>query len=365
MVVRMLSALVLTLSITSLFAQERFTVAKDLRGEWKSYEDGEYRSVDDMPFAGLRTIYLQLDPTRSTGSRLRIRSSGSYFLFVNGKLTGEFEGAKSFALDSLFNERRAGWVAIHQDRINERDLLTELLLHDVKSSEDPLLPRAYDYFKDFVVIAGLVLIILFIVVFRLNPKLAGDYFAVNRIFASREADDGQARLTDGSNIQFYVLCSLLVGYYLLIVIRNLPERYMLPLQFPMSGFWMMCFQWIKLSAIVFLALSLKVLIIFSLTRLFNIQGLARFHFFNWIRLLLVTIGAATAVLFTYFVSRGSSPEYYVIFLFAIAVVLASWVVIAFLKLSGRTGHSMFHLFSYLCATEIIPLLITVKVLYNS
>jgi hypothetical protein len=101
-----------------------------------------------------------------------------------------------------------------------------------------------------------------------------------------------------------------------------------------------------------------------MTRLFDMRGMARYHFFNWVRLLLVMFGAATAIIFMYFISRGDHPYLFVVFLSVVAGTLLVWIVMAFFKLSGRSGHSMFHLFSYLCATEIIPLLITVKVLFQ-
>ena len=94
------------------------------------------------------------------------------------------------------------------------------------------------------------------------------------------------------------------------------------------------------------------------------RGMARFHFFNWIRLLLVVFGTATIILFMYFISRGDSSDFFVILLFLVIAALIAWIVVAFFKLSGRSEHSMFHLFSYICATEIIPLLITVKVLFQ-
>ena len=66
----------------------------------------------------------------------------------------------------------------------------------------------------------------------------------------------------------------------------------------------------------------------------------------------------------YFIARGESESLYVMFLSLVAITLSVWVVVAFFKLGGKSGHSMFHLFSYLCATEIIPVLITAKVLFQ-
>jgi hypothetical protein len=155
-----------------------------------------------------------------------------------------------------------------------------------------------------------------------------------------------------------------MGFYLIIIMHNLPAEYALPLRFQATGFWMILWQWFKLSTIIFYVFLLKIMIIFLLTRLFAMRGMARFHFFNWVRLLLIVFGAAAILLFMYFISRGESPGFFVVFLSFIIITLVVWIVLAFFKLSGRSEHSMFHLFSYICATEIIPLLITVKVLFQ-
>lgn len=370
MVLRLLPAVALVFVVTSLFGQERFTAKRNLRAEWLSFEEGTYKPVGDKPVTRLNTIYFQLDPQSDAGDYLSVKSSKPYFIFVNGKVSGEFVGWSKFRIDSMLQrERRASWVAIHQDGVNERDLVTEVISRRRPALEQEDLtkiPRPYSHFRDFVVLAGLLIILLFLLAFRANPKLASDYFAAARIFTSREMDESQAsvRLTGGSNVQFYVLCSLLIGYYLLIILQHLPAEYAVPVRFQVSGFWTMWWQWLKLSVIVFFVLVAKVFLIFVLTRLFDMRGMARFHFFNWIRLLLVTLGAATIILFMYFISRGDDAGYYVAFLSVVVAVLVAWIVVAFFKLSGRTGHSLFHLFSYLCATEIIPLIITVKVLFQ-
>ena len=354
---------------SSVLAQEKFTVVKDLRSEWMQYDEEGYQPLTDFPITGLSTIYFNMDPALS-GQLLRLESEERYYVFVNGKIRGEYEGATILNVDTLLRASygRPAWVAIHQRRINHRDLTTDVVSphQTVRQAQEESAPRPYSHFRDFVVIAGLLIVVLFVVALRLNPKLAADYFSITSIFSSRDADDSPAgaRLTGGSNIQFYVLCSLMIGFYLLITLYNLPAQYMLPGRFHASEFGTMWLQWLELSAIVFLALILKIFIIFSLTRLFGMRGMARFHFFNWIRLLLVVLGIATVLLFMYFISRGDRENLYVMFLSLVVVTLIGWIVMAFFKLGGKSGHSMFHLFSYLCATEIIPLLITAKVLFE-
>ena len=354
----------------SVFSQERFSLVKDLRSDWLKYDDDAFDPLTDFPITGLSTVYIRLAPTDWSTESLRLKSEKTYYVFVNGKIKGEYEGESFFRLDSLLKspQGRPALIAIHQRRINERDLVTEIVSRNnkVSSGEVQAAARPYFYFRDFVVIAGLLVVVLFVLALRLNPKLASDYFSVARIFTARDADDSQAtaRMTGGSNVQFYILCSLMIGFYLMIVLYNLPPEYVLPGRFHASDFWMMWLQWLKLSAIIFVILLAKIFIIFSSTRLFGMRGLARFHFFNWIRLLLVVLGVATVLLFMYFITRGDREMLYVTFLSVVVITSVAWIVVAFFKLGGKSGHSMFHLFSYLCATEIIPLLITVKVLFQ-
>ncbi|HEU5147894.1 MAG TPA: DUF4271 domain-containing protein [Chryseosolibacter sp.] len=353
----------------SVFAQEDVSVVKDLRSDWMQYEDNRYQPLTTFPINGVSTVYFRVDPIADDGNLLRLRSSDPYFVFINGKVKGDYDGETFLPIDSLspLASRRPVLVAVHQRGINERDLVTEIVSREqhARQTEMQNVTRPYSHFRDFVVLAGLVTIVLFLIALRLNPKLAGDYLSVTRMFSARDSDDSQAaRLTGGSNVQFYILCSVMIAYYLMITLYNLPSRYSLPGRFQASGFGMMWLQWLKLSALVFIALMIKILIIFILTRLFGMRGMARFHFFNWIRVLLVVLGVATVLLFMYFISRGDSETLYVMFLSLVAITLSVWIIVAFFKFGGKSGHSMFHLFSYLCATEIIPLLITVKVLFE-
>ena len=72
---------------------------KDLRGEWMQYNEG-YRPLNEFPIRGLSTVYLNLDPTLS-GHWLRVSSENQYYVFVNGKVRGVYEGVSMLSVDSL------------------------------------------------------------------------------------------------------------------------------------------------------------------------------------------------------------------------------------------------------------------------
>lgn len=338
----------------------------DLQPSWLVHEDGKYIPHDLD--AGTNTIYLKLEPAKFPGADLRIASSRPYFLFVNGKLSGEYKGASSFSIDSLAGRHLSNELltCIYQQSINPRELKTTVA--KLKSTLGEAAPpyRPSTHFKDFVIISGLTIIIFFLTISQINPKLASDYFSVEKIFSPREADDAQsnARLTSSNNIQFYIGCSLLLAFYLIIILYHLPDAYALPLRFQADGFWSLVWQWIRLAFLILIVFMIKIVIVFMLTRLFNMRGLARVHFFNWVRLLLIVFGGATIIVFSYYILRGQNETVFVVFLSLIVATLIAWIFIVFMKLNGKTEHSMFHLFSYICATELIPLLITIKVLFQ-
>jgi hypothetical protein len=345
--------------------QEKVTVVKDLQKDWMKFEEGRYIVIGDDGVNN--TVYVTLGPAHFPGSNLLIQSARPFYFFMNGKLCGQYEGRNFFKMDSLAGYGRNGslLIAIHQKDINPRDLKTAVVAYQKNYGEESLL-KPKTYFNDFVIVSGLIITILFLVIMRINPKLTSDYLSVTRIFSVRDADDAQsnARITSSSNIQFFIICSLLLGFYLLIILYHLPDEYALPVYFRSHNFWTAAWQWVKLSSIILFILFAKLLLVFSLTRLFGMRGLTRVHFFNWVKLLLITIGTFSIILFVYYISRGQNANIFIIFMTLVVIVLMTWIFIVYLKLSSKSEHSMFHLFSYICATELIPLLITIKVLFH-
>lgn len=363
--VRYLLAIFFLLGMSASGDAQSLEVEKDLRAEWLVFDAAEgYTNIGEQTPGD--AVYLRISPAAWPKRFLAIHSARPYFIFVNGQLAGEFEGRSIFSADSLATRYGPGemMIAIYQNNLNTRALTTSFM--SWKNAEEPVMVRPDSWLRDFATVAGVLIILFFIFISHLNPKLASDYLSLRAIITLRESADAlaNARLTNSANVQFYVACSLLLGYYLLLIFQHLPEGYVVPLYFEAHGFWSAIGQWLKLSAVILLVFIMKVLIVFLFTRLFDMRGLTRVHFFNWMRLLLIVAGAATIVMYIYFISRGQRPEVYAGCLIAVIVTLVAWVVILFLKLTGSRGHTMFHLFSYICATELIPLFITIKVLFR-
>jgi hypothetical protein len=344
-----------------------FKVKKDLRNDWLAYSQNGYAKVDEKSTDDLSAIHFRINPAEHSGDKILIESSRLFYFLINGQVVKKQKGRITLPLDSIgkIYGLQSITFSVYQQPVYAERLHTAIVTSDA-TTPGGIATKPPAFFRDFVVVAGLLLVILFVVLLRVQPKLASEYFSIQRILTLREGDDtqGHARFALSSNVWYYVFCSLLLSLLLMILFRHLPDKYQLTLTFKATSFGVAFFKWIKFSVLILALLVMKVLVIFILSNLFGMRGIAGIHFFNVVRLLLIAGGGLILIGFIYFISRGQKPEVYMTLLYIIAFMFGAWILLVFLKLNNKTEHSMFHLFSYICATEVIPLLITVKVLFQ-
>jgi hypothetical protein len=341
-------------------------LVRDLHNDWLIFDNGQY-----VPYVNTRedvtTVYFKLDAAAFSGMRFIVSSPSRFSVFINGQLAVQTQMPVSLNIDSLATRHGASLLqlAIHQRRIHADGLFTAVIAMKTSPSFGETLAPNYSSFRDFAIIGIMVLLVMIITIIKLNPKLASDYFSISKIFSMREAEDGpsKSRITNSINILFYAYSSLMLGYFLMIVYHFLPHEYPTALFFQPTTFWDAILEWGELSLIVLALFFAKIVMVYGLSYIFGMKEVGSVHFFNWVRLLVGVFGVLTVIVFFYFIMRGTREGFYDFLLHAIAWVFAGWMVLIILKLQRQLQHSMFHLFSYICATELIPFLITVKVLY--
>jgi len=151
---RLFLILFFAFALTNVFALKKFTWEKDLRSEWMIFKDGTYKTAGDIGFSGLTTVYFRVNARLQPDCMLRFASDTPYFIFVNGKIVGEYDGQALLSVDSLAGVVNSGQllVAVHQERINERDLQTELIsTHPSPPATEDHARKPYSYMRDFVV----------------------------------------------------------------------------------------------------------------------------------------------------------------------------------------------------------------------
>lgn len=349
----------------SLGAQS-FVVKKNLKSEWLAYDGNKFTPISESGNAA-NVLYLKLKNPDPRGEYLRVTAKEPIHFFANNKLAGEFRSA-NLNIDSLARQHGGDdlLVAVYLGEQSLQDISTELLSRSNISSTESFEQRRSDFFRDFVFMGALILLVMVAVMIRVNPKLATDYFSIPRIFSFREMEDAQVytRIGSSTNILFYVYCSLLLGFYLIIIFHFVAPVYPVSHAFEALSFGGAFFQWLKISSLLLGLLFLKIIMVIAFSSLFGITEVAGIHFFNWVRLIVVFFGLLTLALIMYFIWYGQDISILSFMLQLLGWITAGWILLIFLKLGSKSGASMFHLFSYICATELIPFLFIIKVLYN-
>lgn len=340
---------------------------KDLRPEWLVVNDAGAFVPFNEASGEPEVIYFRLDARDLAGRSIILKDIRPFKWFINHQLAGSgnsFE-VKVDSLGKAFSSHTL-LVAIHRDDRQFRNLTTSLKGDTADNTTAGLVKREGSFFRDFVVLGIVALMSLVVVIVRLNPKLASDYFSFSGVFSTRESQDSQVytRIGSSTNILFFAYCSMLLAYFLMIVFRFTTDEFPLANLFQGNYFWSVVLQWLKLSFYVLVLFFIKIILVFGISYLFGIPEIAGLHFFNWVRLLLIIFGILTIILFVYFTWHGQSVAVHSSFLKLLGWAMGGWIILIFLKLAGSAGASMFHLFSYICATELIPFLFIIRVLYK-
>ncbi len=363
MIQRIAVTILFLVAVTSKAECQRY-LKKDLVSEWKSYVKQTYVpfSKDEKPG---RTIYFSINPTRYKGDYLELSSAKQFSIFLNNKLLLDKVSRSTLSFDSLQEgyPNVVLFFAIHgEENINSKDLSTKIYsnVSETSLAENLSYKKHDSSFRDFAVTVVLGLAIFLITMIQSNPGLSADYFSITKIFSLRESDGDlfHYRLTS-SNILFYVLTSMTLAFYLILIDWFIASEQGLSRA---TGYLPWMLSWLKVSLTILVGLFIKIVLVYLMASLFGLKEIAGVHFFNFIRLVLVFIGALILLLGAYTLLGGHQIGVVIFLQPILGWLLGGWIIIIFLKLTNRIRYSVFHLFSYICATEIIPFLLIVKVL---
>ena len=358
----------LMVCIQVLNAQDNHPGLTEVDADWKVFDDGEYLPFESRD-AGAKTIYIDVDFNKHAAQILKIKSRFHPSLFIEGKLFLALDEEEvSIKIDSIrpYFRTSSVQIGIHQKTISPGNLQTTFLVPVKGSNLEEVIKIPPSFFRDFVIVASIILALLLVVILYINPKLAAEYFSVSKVFSTYESDEGQSniRTLNSTNLLFYAFFALTLALLFKIVFHFAEEKITTAWYFNGSSFIGEILQWIRLSFFILLFFLLKLFLVFCFTRLFNLREFVRTHIFNWTRITLLFVSPLLVISIAYYLLPGQRVSVYLVLFSLIWWMLAGLVIIIFSKVARRTSFSLFHIFSYLCATEIIPLLISIKLIYN-
>lgn len=338
------------------------TVIENLRNKWHYFQSGTYYPLNNEK---LKVIYFTVDANKYKGDYLVIKDANPYFVFINNQLVKEIkEGECRLSLDSIqaiYSSDLA--FSVYQKRgINKLATTVEAPVMVSHLFDKGL--REGSYFLNFSVLACLILFAFFTALLRANPKLTLDYLNVIKIFSIQEREDDllNSRVTSSVNLLFYLFGSLFASFTLLVLFHYGESLIAIASYFKIQSLSEGFLQWVRLSIWIAVVLICKLVLIYFVSFVFHLRDTPSIHFFNYMRLLLFTFVLIALASGLYFMFHGQSPSFYLRFLWIGIIIFMVGDLMIYFKLLVKTSFQRFHLFSYLCITEIIPLVILIRIL---
>ncbi len=339
------------------------TIIKDLRGDWQYYESGVYKALTNQ---NVKAVYFTIDAAKYKGYFFSVEGEKSFSVFIDNKLIfEEGEGGHyQLNLDSLSRLYSSPlFFGIYQrNGIGAIRTSIQALISVAKPFQNEL--REQSYFLNFSILAALFLFAYFIALLQANPKLTLDYFNIAKIFSVQDREDDllNSRVTASVNLLFYLFGSLFTALTLLVIFHFGESMIPAANYFKIDSFAEGIFQWIKLSVLISVLLFFKLLLIYFISFVFHLKDTPSVHFFNYMRVLLLIFTLVAIGCTFYFMIHGQRPNFYLGLLWMSVIIFILGDLMIYFKLLVKASIRGFHLFSYLCVTEIIPLVILIRIL---
>jgi hypothetical protein len=343
------------------WAQEAAPIQRvDLKDHWRVYRSGKLTDFDNQPST---SIFFWVDGRKQKGDFLCIEGKHPYTIFVNSKLILQKQGKIKLPIDSLTKiytpQLFVGVFAPH----GAHHMQTGIEATPLSSGGE--VPRKGNYFLDFTLLATLLLAVAFVLFLRTNPALTFDYLDVRKLFSFQDRDESTLtlRIASSVNLLIYLFGSFFLGLMLLVSLHFMGAQVLLAKLFPVHATAQGFGQWMLLSLIIFGLLLAKLIWLTLLSALFGFRDTVSLQFFNFVRVIFISVCVLAAMGILYFILGVRQENYFFHLLTLLASIFALGTAITYFKLVARMPFHFFHLFSYLCASEIIPLMILIKVFF--
>jgi hypothetical protein len=337
---------------------KEFQIVEDLTARSKVFKENTLKDNQDQ---NSHAIHLPLDLSQQRGHYLSIESKKVFYVFINSTFVLKDSKPVKLSADSLRNKySNSIFLSIYQKNgVDDLSIKWQALkpYDEFYNPKRPVLA-----FSNFILVTSLTLIIFFTALFRTNPQLTQDYLNLSKLFFLRDRDENQItlRMTSSVNLLFYLFCSLLASLAFITALHFSKEGLSFltyPSFITTSGY---LGQWLFLALEILGALMAKLIFVALIALLYGWRDITGVQFFNFIRVLILSL-TLIAIVSLFCFSFDITVNYFTL-LKAGCILMLMGVGLLYFKLQARTTFRSFHLFSYLCATEIFPLVILIKLI---
>jgi hypothetical protein len=363
------TGILILIGINLCLGQQDFRLDFDLQDSWRYQrgKDGAHLPFQKSTVASPKAIHLKLLLEVKNATHLRISIPASSSLFIEGRFIKYFEENHVGLFDADSLSRVLGVLEMHLTLYNKRGFSVPPLAGfgrmqpeaAVPIEVNPVSARSRDDRHNYLKIIILLVFTLFVALFTVVPGEMREFYSIKNLVVFRFTSTYMDTFRTITKQQWMVVIyqSALLAAIMTIALHyyHAPDalRFLVEID--------ILFGWLLAFAITLIALLLKYILIFIVSSLFDVASSINFYFIEYLRMTTLFYSIVFVILsFTvvnYFfglqqVIGGLAP-----------VVIGFYLVrfgVIFFKFQRNLPIKNLHLFSYLCSTELIPIIIGLK-----
>lgn len=347
------------------FWEGQWIVSDPVTGAYLPYTPGAVES---------KAISFIIEPGAHPGKVIRICAESGSSLLIEASLAGYYDQSScdEFELDSLGKQYKGVHIffTIYNSDLSFSSsysyaIITPGSRHEMPRDDLDLIPipRGNMDFRDFFVLGLVIILLLLAGFFRFQLRTFRTFYDLRSIFSlrSRATELQTLRLFERTNLLVLLLHSLLVAFVVMVVASARQEWANLLPDFDTGDLYTDLFYWGSITLALFLFYVIKFGFIVQVSSLFGLRQFRDQHILDYLRMsmvfflaffvLLTIINLSTRIVNTELVSLVTG---------GVVLFMVFRVVVIYLKLSTHSSYRALHLVSYLCSTEILPLIFILK-----
>lgn len=348
---------------------QNFIVEEDLRLDWVFYDDEEkvmlpfLDNSNEYPVA----MHLSIDHDHGKEAYLMIDIPANTSLFLENKFLKHYRKniIRYFLLDSLLNNLQLETIQLTLYKKGSFESPTDAKIGFIHKTFDSaikvnqIIERNVDIKSDYIKIIILALFAFFVVLHTLFPSELSAFFSFSTLITFRYTSSAFIKyrsLTKTQTLIIIYYAALLAG--ILIIYLNYNSN-------PFGQVFFLninpIFGWLIIFGIVLILIFLKFVLISIISILFGLADRINFYFIEFLRMAMIFYSIMFVIL-----SYTAINHFYLVddLLDSLVFIFVFFNLIRFILLYFKFRRSLslksLHLFSYLCATELIPIVIGLK-----
>lgn len=352
------------------------TMVQDLSNEWFVYDQNINALVPLIEnFPDQKSINLYLDLNKYKDYHLLVDLPKKTSLLFENKIVfaSKIRSVKYFSIDSLkaIYPGDSILISIFSSDLKLDEISSEIIdknSNQLRSSSDSILDiskRTHNDYNDFFIMAIFIVLGSVVLVKQSLKTTFFDYLSFSSAFSIKPKSEAlySTGVFASSNILMFFLYGISFGFIVVMALVSLKGKVIIDLEIEKP------LELVGVSLLVSLVLIFLMVMRYFLLRfvggIFKMKTLVSIQFFDYLRITFFILLVLFFALIFNFGTGGSLIQIneFVLAIFFILILCIRPLLIYF-KLNKLSSNKNLHLFSYICGTELIPLIIITNIFLN-